>query len=198
MGFLESLCQLLLPRTRQVNTAQQVWLERVDGRPFGISVGAHPAMEGLVVLDVEAVHAVLPQISVVQPVTISPGHMILDVNGITTADRMLEEFDRAQRVLMLVSDRPTKFQLQIFSALKRKHQRSRAVDGVLQTAMKCSATGDLCSICHENYETSDGVVARVQLPCGHCFHKPCVKRWLSVTLRCPLCNAEPVASLSGG
>ena len=188
MFFIQSLCQLLLPRCRQVKTAQEVLLERVDGRPFGISVGAHPAMEGLVVLDVESFYALRPQTSRILPLAVSPGDMILDVNGIPNADRMLEELDRAQRVLMLVSDEPTDLQLQIFSTLKRKHQRSKAVDGILQTVQKCSATGDTCSICHENYET--GEVAKVQLPCGHCFHKPCVKRWLSGTLRCPLCNAN--------
>ena len=187
MFFIQSLCQFLLPRCRQVKTAQEVLLERVDGRPFGISVGAHPAMEGLVVLDVESFYALRPQTSRILPLAVSPGDMILDVNGITTADRMLEELDRAERVLMLVSDEPTEFQLQIFSTLKRKHQRSKAVDGILQTVQKCS-TGDTCSICHENYETME--VAKVQLPCGHCFHKPCVKRWLSGTLRCPLCNAN--------
>lgn len=48
-----------------------------------------------------------------------------------------------------------------------------------------------CSICLEEYTAADRPAA---LPCGHIFHEPCVRDWLStraITAQrgCPLCKA---------
>ena len=57
-----------------------------------------------------------------------------------------------------------------------------------------------CAICHEDMgtsETSDGTSDGSkasgsgevgQLPCNHCFHKACLRQWLVLKRRCPLCN----------
>jgi hypothetical protein len=56
-----------------------------------------------------------------------------------------------------------------------------------------------CAICHEDMGTSDGTSDGTktsgsasgevgQLPCNHCFHKACLRQWLVLKRRCPLCN----------
>lgn len=39
-----------------------------------------------------------------------------------------------------------------------------------------------CSIC------LDGIKEGRQLPCGHCFHSACLRRWLMASASCPLCR----------
>eukprot|EP00438_Fugacium_kawagutii_P017005 Skav232635 [mRNA] locus=scaffold12:204708:204923:+ [translate_table: standard] len=47
---------------------------------------------------------------------------------------------------------------------------------------------ELCSICFEDQDDSEEIS---RLPCGHEFHKKCVKKWLvSCRMRCPLCNHD--------
>ena len=48
-----------------------------------------------------------------------------------------------------------------------------------------------CSICLATLRPGD-VVRR--LPCKHCFHQPCIDRWLTQKARCPLCNGNPIPS----
>jgi len=46
------------------------------------------------------------------------------------------------------------------------------------------AENALCSICLNDYEEGDELR---RLPCTHLFHSPCIDRWLSNHLTCPLC-----------
>lgn len=47
-----------------------------------------------------------------------------------------------------------------------------------------SSTGNLCSICKEEYAVGQ---VRKFLPCNHGFHKECIDRWLSQSsVTCPL------------
>lgn len=48
---------------------------------------------------------------------------------------------------------------------------------------------DECSICLATLEPGD-IVRRLR--CTHCFHKPCIDRWLLQKARCPLCLGNPV------
>ena len=44
---------------------------------------------------------------------------------------------------------------------------------------------DDCSICLEKRKAGEAVWV---LPCGHCFHAACCRRWLSGACTCPLCK----------
>lgn len=51
-----------------------------------------------------------------------------------------------------------------------------------------SLTDDVCSICQTQItDITDGA----QLECGHCFHKECIKEWLTTrSVKCPTCNYD--------
>ena len=52
------------------------------------------------------------------------------------------------------------------------------------TPSKLRLTGELCSICMEQFKVEDLLK---KLTCGHCFHSPCVDRWLTYSsCACPL------------
>ena len=56
----------------------------------------------------------------------------------------------------------------------------------LETAVpsKFGLTGELCSICMEQFKPEDLLK---KLLCGHCFHSPCVDQWLTYSsCACPL------------
>lgn len=42
-----------------------------------------------------------------------------------------------------------------------------------------------CPICLESFATSDTLV---EMPCQHCFHEDCLKKWLSSDNTCPVCR----------
>jgi len=48
----------------------------------------------------------------------------------------------------------------------------------------CSAGGDSCAVCLEDYEAGAFLW---ELPCGHRFHRKCADQWLQRSKRCPLC-----------
>ena len=49
--------------------------------------------------------------------------------------------------------------------------------------------GDMntCNICLCDYETDEMVKT---LPCGHCYHSPCIDRWLRNVANCPVCKQQ--------
>lgn len=49
-----------------------------------------------------------------------------------------------------------------------------------------------CAICLVRLENGDIVG---DIPCGHVFHKACLKTWLQQANRCPLCRQTDIASL---
>ena len=48
-----------------------------------------------------------------------------------------------------------------------------------------------CSICLENFENGDNYII---LPCIHFFHASCLKDWMNVNNRCPICNFKLIFS----
>eukprot|EP00437_Effrenium_voratum_P048246 CAMPEP_0181535364 /NCGR_PEP_ID=MMETSP1110-20121109/74217_1 /TAXON_ID=174948 /ORGANISM="Symbiodinium sp., Strain CCMP421" /LENGTH=295 /DNA_ID=CAMNT_0023666741 /DNA_START=66 /DNA_END=954 /DNA_ORIENTATION=- len=69
------------------------------------------------------------------------------------------------------------YKLQILCKMyKTKVIRSRKVSELQQTQELC------CAVCLEDFEASETVA---QLPCGHCFHPPCINKWVLEDWRCP-------------
>ena len=46
--------------------------------------------------------------------------------------------------------------------------------------------GDICSICYDEYQKGQKVVALV---CKHTYHEGCINNWLSRKRSCPNCRA---------
>ena len=44
-----------------------------------------------------------------------------------------------------------------------------------------------CMICLINYSINDKIN---YLPCFHFFHSSCIKNWIKIKTKCPLCNAS--------
>ena len=47
-----------------------------------------------------------------------------------------------------------------------------------------SNSHDVCAICYMQMKTAS------VMPCGHLFHASCLKKWLYVQDRCPLCSSK--------
>jgi len=67
--------------------------------------------------------------------------------------------------------------------LRREHVTLDEMDEELEH-------GNRCAICLARLEQGDIVG---DIPCGHVFHKDCLKDWLRQKNRCPLCQQEGVA-----
>lgn len=52
-------------------------------------------------------------------------------------------------------------------------------------ALQDSKTSD-CAVCQDRFEVGSSVKL---LPCGHCFHEPCIIPWLKQSNSCPVCRA---------
>eukprot|EP00741_Cyanophora_paradoxa_P022540 tig00021491_g21766.t1 len=53
-----------------------------------------------------------------------------------------------------------------------------------------------CAICREEVAVGEGAAGRpagpaLELPCGHAYHAPCLRRWLAVSGICPVCRSAP-------
>ncbi|KAG8342354.1 Ring finger domain [Trypanosoma vivax] len=53
----------------------------------------------------------------------------------------------------------------------------------------------ICGICHDT-DTEDNDVL-VALPCSHCYHMNCIKKWITVKAQCPVCRNLIAAPQSG-
>ncbi len=82
--------------------------------------------------------------------------------------RAAQEIQRAQRAMQSRAQRPSML--------------SRILD-MLPPNRNFEST-ELCSICHDDYEKGEAVMA---LPCGHVFHKACITKWFQMgRLTCPM------------
>ena len=43
-----------------------------------------------------------------------------------------------------------------------------------------------CPICLNKYCEKTSLL----LPCGHCFHTPCILKWFEKQMNCPICRRE--------
>eukprot|EP01063_Lacrimia_lanifica_P004281 TRINITY_DN12389_c0_g1_i1.p1 TRINITY_DN12389_c0_g1~~TRINITY_DN12389_c0_g1_i1.p1 ORF type:complete len:342 (+),score=71.61 TRINITY_DN12389_c0_g1_i1:99-1028(+) len=63
-------------------------------------------------------------------------------------------------------------------------QYAREVEEVRFSEDQCDTP---CAVCREDF--ADDKTARLaKLPCGHTFHSDCIRTWLGMSTRCPVCN----------
>ncbi|XP_050378870.1 uncharacterized protein LOC126796143 [Argentina anserina] len=70
-------------------------------------------------------------------------------------------------------------------AVKHHLKDDEAIRDSMRGYFKATRCGT-CAICLDDYEIEydDGV----RLPCLHCFHGPCISKWLVVKPSCPICS----------
>ncbi|CAK8995613.1 Protein goliath (Protein g1) [Durusdinium trenchii] len=114
---------------------------------------------------------------------IAAGHVVVEANGARTPGQMLEHFRQDKVVYLLINRQPTAQQAQVLRTALAIHQWSQTVDELLEDVVMDVV--ETCAICQEDLGTSE-----VKVPCGHHFHRTCIKEWFvsQSKARCPLCN----------
>eukprot|EP00435_Cladocopium_sp_Y103_P027777 s535_g6.t2 len=197
-----SCLSCFIPRRQRQRGLHRVVLES-EGSNFGLVVGGHQAVQGLILVDVKSCHPVA-QWNRAQPQRqIRPGQAILEVNGTTETMAMLQEFKDASRVEVLIAQQLTPEQQMIFETSTQKHRRALFAKGILRSVAAAAAVAvageeseEVCSICHEAMELKDcfdeGRLA--QTACGHRFHRKCVEEWCEAAHRIILERHEVLRS----
>eukprot|EP00913_Durusdinium_trenchii_P031027 g29059.t1 len=102
---------------------------------------------------------------------IAAGHVVVEANGARTPGQMLEHFRQDKVVYLLINRQPTAQQAQVLRTALAIHQWSQTVDELLEDVVMDVV--ETCAICQEDLGTSE-----VKVPCGHHFHRTCIKEWL--------------------
>lgn len=74
----------------------------------------------------------------------------------------------------------------IVSRLKIRSFSSPGIPCTLETAACLDHETDFCVICQSDYNKEETIGS---LDCGHEYHAECVKKWLVVKNRCPICKS---------
>ncbi|CAN4096974.1 unnamed protein product [Withania somnifera] len=74
----------------------------------------------------------------------------------------------------------------IVSHLKTRSFSSLGIPCTLETAACLDHKTDFCVICQTDYNNQETIGT---LDCGHEYHAECVKKWLVVKNRCPICKS---------
>ena len=159
-----------------------------EGCFSGLRIAGYSSMRGIVIVDLGR-SEVIKEWNLENPRSrLEIGHVILEVNGFGDVEDMLEQLlqpTESQVCKILVNTEPNEHQRSIFEVSRERFERALEIDRVLSDVAYSSE--DICAICHEEM-TADNA----SLPCGHHFHKLCVKKWLlRGDFRCPLCNLSP-------
>eukprot|EP00438_Fugacium_kawagutii_P002830 Skav214116 [mRNA] locus=scaffold1185:403571:404359:- [translate_table: standard] len=158
---------------------------------FGVIMGGHPSVQGLLIIDVSESTAVREWNKKNPEHPIEVGQAVLEVNGISQpSTAMLQVFRDTKTVELVLTRELCPKQRALLRSSLELYRRTAIVEELLKEHVAeepCS-----CCICHE-----ENTEEEAQLPCGHRFHRACVRKWLiSGRLRCPLCNHsfEPTPS----
>ena len=78
----------------------------------------------------------------------------------------------------------------------RRREATRIVNSLIfvdwEQISKCD---DLCSICFVEMSTNQSLLI-VMTKCNHLFHRLCIKKWLCIQNRCPLCTSTISATIT--
>ena len=117
---------------------------------------------------------------------------ILNVNGNSSIQDMLDELRYARTLKMEISLSLSREH----QVLLRRHHRSKKlrvrvakVEAMLQETPQMEGVADACPVCLEDMASQGSVN---QLPCGHCFHRRCISKWLvqAFSPTCPSCKKQ--------
>ncbi|CAK9055364.1 unnamed protein product [Durusdinium trenchii] len=156
---------------------------------WGIVVSSDEAIQELVIVAIQQSSAVKNWNLEHPECPIEVGQAILEVNGKTQRNEMLqdgENHDGKALLQMLIDVQLTPRQRSFFKAAI---QRYDVVDEFLEAA---KVAHDVCMVepCPVCQDAVDGSSDVVRLSCGHHFHRHCAQRWFvsQRNFRCPSCN----------
>lgn len=184
-----SLPSFMRRRRAQVvpETVFKMTLPGHAGSLAGLRLAGVSEMEGIVVIDLGR-SQVIKKWNLENPGSeLEIGHVIIEVNGVSDPDQMLEQlFQPQESHTVLVDSMASPEQKLIFEECRSKFERAAKVDQLFEK-VPCHCGDEICAICHDDMAGECSQLAR--LPCGHVFHKKCAKKWLTEGgFRCPLCN----------
>ena len=163
----------------------QVHLECEEG-PFGIQITGCGKIASLLIVSLQD-SKVVPRWNKENPCCpIEVGMAIVEVNGMTEPTKMIEELKNSTVADLLIKTELDQLENAVLKAAMELQKKSDQLDRVLEEVTTCDV--EPCSICHDDLDANCQVV---RLPCGHHFHRKCVKKWLlsrASHSRCPLCN----------
>ena len=115
-----------------------------------------------------------------------------EVNGFTEQADMLEQFARPRELNILVNATPSaEHQAVLQCSLRRREKLAELEQCLLETR----PSGEICAICHDDMR---GRSLCARLPCGHEFHRACIRKWLiKGKPQCPLCNGSLIPDSEG-
>ncbi|CAK9055360.1 unnamed protein product [Durusdinium trenchii] len=171
-------------------------LKEETWRGWGIVVSSDEAIQELVIVAIQQSSTVKNWNLEHPECPIEVGQAILEVNGKTQRNEMLQELwdekdgkdgkEGKVSLEMLLDVQLTPRQRSFF---KGAIQRYDAVGDFLESAHLSHdlCVAEPCPICHDPVHGSSDVV---RLPCGHHFHKHCAFKWFvsQRKFRCPTCN----------
>ena len=96
---------------------------------LGWLLATHKSVQGLIVVHLGESKAIRNWNHENPESALKEGHMIVEVNGLSDAQEMLEEVSTAREVNLLVSRTATQRQRAIFKHLRRKHEQTAQVGG---------------------------------------------------------------------
>eukprot|EP00438_Fugacium_kawagutii_P024271 Skav206665 [mRNA] locus=scaffold56:80774:81388:+ [translate_table: standard] len=191
-GFLSSTgsqtCTEAHQTTESSESSYRVVLECPEAETFGVTMGGHHSVQGLLLVDVLETTAVRKWNDKNPQHPIEVGLAVLEVNGISEPrSAMFQVFRDTKTVELVLSRELSAKQQEVLRSSQELHRRRAVVEDMLQDVHgeePCS-----CAICLEDRREEE---EEAQLPCGHRFHKACVRKWLIYEhLRCPMCNSGP-------
>eukprot|EP00438_Fugacium_kawagutii_P018836 Skav210764 [mRNA] locus=scaffold3955:45994:46593:+ [translate_table: standard] len=174
--------------TESSESSYRVVLECPEAEAFGVTMGGHDSVQGLLLVEVLETTAVKKWNDKNPQHPIEVGLAVLEVNGISEPrSAMFQVFRDTKTVELLLSRELCPKQQEVLRSSLELHRRRAVVDHMLEDVHgveePCS-----CAICLEK-----GGEEEAQLPCGHRFHKACIRKWLVFEhLRCPMCNSQRI------
>lgn len=78
------------------------------------------------------------------------------------------------------------------NSYNRRRQANRIVDQLclVENVEQLNKYDDLCSICYSEMKLMKSSMVIVITDCKHLFHRKCIKKWLAIQNRCPLCSTQ--------
>ena len=165
----------------------EVKFRRADFSSLGILIHYGESLEGLLVEAVSedvGTAAASYNSSAAAEKQIRPWLVIKKINGHVDCEDMLEEVWSAPVVRICFSHSLSQHQERVATARRRRRDSCSKVLDTFEDVEREEV--EPCSIC---FQDMDSRISRS--PCGHCFHKECISKWvIERRITCPLCNLD--------
>lgn len=76
--------------------------------------------------------------------------------------------------------------MKVFDFIEHKVTK-KTYKQIKESAENGQDVSDHCAYCYEDYEDDD-ILAQLNCPIKHIFHKPCLAKFLFVNFFCPFCQ----------